>query len=164
VPHPVPEPGTTRPSIRTLRGPNVAGWEASGSAGEWTISQSAWDISFAGFQPDAEAFWGTNADFVNAYRGEYGKAPTWSAAVTANATEIYTRALRRGGTSNPVAVRDAIAGLTGSTFYGPIQFDAGGLNEGPGTAKVVIQWQQGRRVVVYPAKAATGKLVFPIPY
>jgi branched-chain amino acid transport system substrate-binding protein len=154
--------GIKFPLVFLETGPNVAGWEASGNAGVGVISQSAWDATFEGYQPDGESVWGRNADFVNAYRTEYGKLPTWTAAVTANATEIYTRALRRAGTTDAVAVRDAIAGLTGSTFYGPIRFDAGGLNEGPGTAKVVVQWQQGKRVVVYPAQSATGKLVFPL--
>ncbi len=153
--------GLSFPLVYVESGPNVEGWEAAGEAGELVVSQTAWDPSFVGHEPDDQAFWGTNADFVRLYEEAYGTPPTWAAAVTANATEIYTRALTAAGTIDPVAVRDAIAGLTGDSFYGPIKFDEGGLNEGPAAAVAVVQWQSGQRVVVYPSDLATGEIVYP---
>jgi branched-chain amino acid transport system substrate-binding protein len=47
------------------------------------------------------------------------------------------------------------------TAYGPIKFDERGANVAKGMA--VMQIQNGVSVVVYPADAATGKLLYPLP-
>jgi branched-chain amino acid transport system substrate-binding protein len=53
-------------------------------------------------------------------------------------------------------VRDAIAATDIVTFYGPVKFDARGVNIGKTMS--VVQIQNGKPVVVYPTKEATAKL------
>jgi branched-chain amino acid transport system substrate-binding protein len=45
------------------------------------------------------------------------------------------------------------------TAYGPVKFDARGVNIGK--AMAVIQIQGGKPVVVWPASAAEGRLRYP---
>ena len=47
------------------------------------------------------------------------------------------------------------------SFYGGWEIDATGLQIGH--TMVDVQWQEGKRVIVWPLEAATGKLVYPKP-
>jgi branched-chain amino acid transport system substrate-binding protein len=64
-------------------------------------------------------------------------------------------------------VRNAIAAVTGTNFYGPIEFDERGLNVGPVASAVVIQAQGDSKSfeypVVWPQDKAEKDLVIPDP-
>ena len=58
-------------------------------------------------------------------------------------------------------VRDAIAKLDFMSFYGQIKFDERGINVNKPMA--VEQWQNGRRVTVWPSDVAEVKAQWPMP-
>ena len=60
-----------------------------------------------------------------------------------------------------MAVRDALAKLDFVSFYGQIKFDERGINVFKPMA--VEQWQEGKKVTVWPADAANGKPIWPTP-
>ncbi|MEN3360499.1 MAG: branched-chain amino acid transport system substrate-binding protein, partial [Mycobacteriales bacterium] len=63
------------------------------------------------------------------------------------------------GSTDPDKVRDAIAGLNESSFFGPITFDPTGKNLAKPMA--VIQIQHGKPVTVWPKSDAEAPLVWP---
>jgi len=69
----------------------------------------------------------------------------------------------RAGTLNPQAVNASI-GKTDKTYaVGPINFATGPGGHTSVLASFVVQWQNGQTQIVYPAKLATAKLVYPLP-
>jgi len=65
------------------------------------------------------------------------------------------------GTADQAKVRDAIAALNFMAFYGQIKFDERGINATKPMA--VEQWQNGRRVTVWPTDVAEVKALWPMP-
>jgi branched-chain amino acid transport system substrate-binding protein len=67
--------------------------------------------------------------------------------------------IKKAGTLDAPKVRDAVAALKEPSFFGPIQFDATGLN----TTKPmsVIQIQGGKAVTVWPKGSGTAALKWP---
>ncbi|HET7379181.1 MAG TPA: hypothetical protein VFJ24_03975, partial [Gaiellales bacterium] len=75
------------------------------------------------------------------------------------ALEVFQRAIEKAGSLDHEKVRDAIAATNLQTAYGPIRFDAKGINIAK--AMAVVQVQGGKPIVVWPAKAAEGPLRYP---
>jgi branched-chain amino acid transport system substrate-binding protein len=71
---------------------------------------------------------GDSAGFAKAFEAKYKKPPTYHAASGAAAGVILGLSLQRAGTIETEAVRSAMLGLTGSTFYGPVKFNEAGVN------------------------------------
>jgi branched-chain amino acid transport system substrate-binding protein len=95
------------------------------------------------------------------YLAAYGHRPdAYSAAATAGCLALEV-AMERAGSSEPQAVRSALAGLDLQTFYGEIRFDSRGLNVFK--PMEVEQVQDGLAVVVWPPAAATGRPRYPMP-
>jgi branched-chain amino acid transport system substrate-binding protein len=72
-------------------------------------------------------------------------------------------AIERAKSVDPKKVRDALAGLDASSFFGPISFDDTGKN----TRKpmYVIQIQDGKPVTVWPKDTGTQPLRWPtVPF
>jgi branched-chain amino acid transport system substrate-binding protein len=62
---------------------------------------------------------------------------------------------------DPTEVRTALARLKFMSFYGNWAINEAGLQVGH--SMVDMQWQGGKRVIVWPPEAATGKLYYPMP-
>ena len=104
---------------------------------------------------------GSAAEFAELFEKVYGYEAPYQAAQSAAAVYVFADAFARAQSLDPEKVRDAIAATDLTTFYGPIKFDATGKN----IAKPMILTQivDGKYVVVYPEKWATGKPVIPRP-
>lgn len=111
--------------------------EQAGAAAEGAISGSAWIAS--GDTPG-------NAAFVRAFRARFDRAPDQFAAQAYTGVQLYGEALRRAGSADPRAIRDALAGIRGlDTVLGRFSFDAG---REPQHAPVVQQVRDGRFVEI----------------
>ncbi len=104
---------------------------------------------------------GTPTNFTNLYQAKYSKAPSYQAAESAACGVAYQAAIEQAGSIDPQKVRDALANLNITTFYGPIKFSANGSN----TTKpmVTIQIQNGKVVTVYPSDVANATMIYPSP-
>ena len=60
------------------------------------------------------------------------------------------------GVTDRKVVRDALAALDVTTFYGPIKFSANGMNQG--SQLPIIQVQKGRIAVLFPERVKQGNL------
>jgi branched-chain amino acid transport system substrate-binding protein len=93
------------------------------------------------------------------YKQTFGYEPAYQSAESTACGIAYVKAIEKAGTTDPDKVRDEIARLNFTSFYGQIKFDERGINVTKPMA--VEQWQNGRRVTVWPADVAEGKALWP---
>jgi branched-chain amino acid transport system substrate-binding protein len=109
-------------------------------------------------RPDISEDYGPGSDaFLQAYEKKFGGEPRAPQTLTAySGMKVLLDVLGQAGSTEPKAVREAATGLdepenTLPAGYG-VKFDGSGQNT---RAKpVVIQWQKGKQVTVFPEKAA----------
>ncbi len=75
---------------------------------------------------------------------------------------VAQRCVEEAGSLEPVALREAAAILDFSTFYGRFRIDPS-TGRQTGHSPVIVQWQQGRKVVVWPPDQSQGSLIYPFP-
>jgi branched-chain amino acid transport system substrate-binding protein len=103
----------------------------------------------------------TGKAYAAQYFAAYGHLPNaFSAAATAACLTAEV-AMERAGSTEPKALRTALANLDLLTFYGEIRFDNRGLNVFK--AMEVEQVQDGSTVVVWPPATATAHPRYPTP-
>jgi len=102
-------------------------------------------------------------DYVAAYQKKFSttEEPDYHVAESTAACLAFEKALENAGSLDPSKVRDALAALDVTTFFGVIKFDSRGVN----TYKpmVVEQIQNGKHFTVFPADVANGKASYPAP-
>jgi branched-chain amino acid transport system substrate-binding protein len=132
--------------------------EKLGEAAEHVFCAHQWHRSL-GYKDEV---FGMAEDFAKQFEQAYAYEAPYQAAQSAVAVYVFVDALKRARSSDPEIVRDAIAATELETFYGPIKFDASGRN----VAKPMFltQAQDGKYVLVAPAKWATAKPVVPRPF
>ena len=99
---------------------------------------------------------GTTEYFVDAFYKRYGKRPDYVEASAALAGTLFQLAIERSGSIKGALVRDALANIDETTFWGPIRFAENGQNNAP--SPLVFQIQNKKAVVIYPNHIATGQL------
>jgi len=77
------------------------------------------------------------------------------------ACQILVEAVRRAGSVEGGKVRDAILKMNYNTVFGPFRLDLDGIQVGH--EYVLFQWQDGKKVIVWPEELAPGTLRFPTP-
>jgi len=102
-------------------------------------------------------------EFVALFQKGLGKdmIPDYHAAEAGAQVLAYTKAVEKINSIDQDKVRAALGKLKFMSFYGGWEIDDTGLQIGH--AMVDVQWQEGKRVIVWPLEAATGKLIYPKP-
>ncbi len=152
------EMGLYFPIVMMTAGPEATEYADSLKDGaEGIIGAAKWipTLSFKG------PIIGSSADFADAIKKKYGYVPSYNEASPSNAMLLFHLAIEKAGSLDPQKVRDAIASLNTTTFYGPVRFDARGANVG--AVAFPIQIQNGKIVPIYPKEYATGTIVYPHP-
>lgn len=103
----------------------------------------------------------TPAAYNTTYAKRFGYEPSYQSAESTAAGVAFQKAIEAAGTLDPKAVRDAIATLDFVSFFGHIKFDSRGINIYKPMA--VEQWQQGKKVTVWPTDVAVAKPLWPTP-
>ena len=154
------EQGIPLKMIGFTLGPTLPGFvESLGSKAEYLLEPTQW----APNMPWKDQIFGwTSAQFAEICQKELGHTCDYHPPQSAAALEVYQVALEKAGSLDPKRVRDAIAETNLMSFYGPIRFNAKGQNIAKGMT--VVQIQNGKPVVVYPADAALAKFIYPIPH
>jgi len=101
----------------------------------------------------------TNADYARQFADKFGHPPDSRSAAATAAGLALGAAIRKAGSVEPAAVREALGGLDFESFFARLHFDARGTNVYRPT--YVEQIQNGSRVLVWPPSAATGKPRYP---
>jgi branched-chain amino acid transport system substrate-binding protein len=87
--------------------------------------------------------------------------PEYHAAEAGAQVLAYVLAAEIANSIDPTEVRSALGKLKFMSFYGNWAINEAGLQVGH--SMVDMQWQGGKRVIIWPPEAATGKLYYPIP-
>lgn len=119
--------------------------EASGANAE-NISSAAWWHPAVSY--DGEGVFGKTADYVAAFEAEYDSRPDYAEASASAAGVILQLAIEAAGSIDPTAVRDALAAMDATTFYGDIRF--GETGQITSLEPPVFQIQDGEAKVVHP--------------
>ena len=69
--------------------------------------------------------------------------------------------MEKANSVDTTKVRKALGDLKFMSFYGGWDVDATGMQVGH--SMVDVQWQMGKRIIVWPPSAQTGRLAFPMP-
>ena len=137
----------TAPVITMLAGPAYREFrEELGPLAEG-VTTASWWAPAAGYT-NCQGPWGSTDAFVQAYTAKLNAVPDYGEASAVACGVAVQLAAKAAGSTDPQALRDALAALDAPTFFGPLRFGP----EGQETAlkPPVLQIQGGKLVVLYP--------------
>jgi branched-chain amino acid transport system substrate-binding protein len=100
-------------------------------------------------------------EFTEGYRKEFGREPVYHSAAGYAGCVVYAEAVKRAGTLDSDKVREVLLKLETRTAFGDFKVDADGFQIAH--KMVMLQWQDGKKVTVWPDDLASGKPRFPTP-
>jgi branched-chain amino acid transport system substrate-binding protein len=100
-------------------------------------------------------------EFVDSYQKKFGHEPVYHSAAGYAGCVIYGEAVKRAGTLDSDKVRDQLLKLETRTFFGDYKVDGDGFQIAH--KMVMFQWQDGKKVTVWPDDLANGKPRYPTP-
>lgn len=120
-------------------------------------AEGYFDVNYAMNATSEEA-----AALAKDYQQAYGEPMRTGAGLAYDAVRVIAAGLEEAGSSDPTALREAIAqvSVTPVVTGGPIEFDEQGENTG--AVPVLEQVQSGKVTIVLPEKEAQAKPVFPV--
>jgi branched-chain amino acid transport system substrate-binding protein len=133
---------------------------------EFAYSYLAWDpqlvtLRAGGLIPIARQYPGAR-EFVESYRKEFpGADLSHRSAAGYAGCQILLEAVKRAGSLESEKVRDAILRMDLHTVFGAFKVDRDGLQIAH--RMLLFQWQDGKKVIVWPEELAPGKPRFPTP-
>jgi branched-chain amino acid transport system substrate-binding protein len=123
-----------------------------GKMAEFAYGLSAWEPSVP--YPGVK-------EFADAYQKEFNRVPSFHAAGAYAGCQLFMEAARRAGNLDSDKIRDELLNLKTQTIFSNFAVDERGYqtaNNG-----LFVQWQDGKKVVVWPDELATAKPRFPTP-
>jgi branched-chain amino acid transport system substrate-binding protein len=135
--------------------------ETLGKDADYIFGASQWTSALAYTGSD---LWKTPAAFAAAFKERYPAYTSvpYQAAESTASLIVFQHAIERAGSIEPEQVRAALASLNISTFFGPIAFDARGVNAGKPMAVVQLQ-PDGQTYTVFPQEVAEKPPLYPMP-
>jgi branched-chain amino acid transport system substrate-binding protein len=140
--------------------------EILGRDAEFVYGGSQWlpelvTLRAGGLIPIARQYPGA-AEFVEAHNKEFaGAGFSYQTVAGYGACQIFVEAVRRAGSLDGGRIRDAILKLDTHTVYGAFKVDEGGFQTAH--KMVLFQWQDGKKVIVWPEELAADRPRFPTP-
>lgn len=143
-------------------------YDALTTMAEGVMGPSHWEYGVKYSQAGAEELglpWiGPSQDeFVALFKKAVGKdmIPDYHAAEAGAQVLAYVLGVEKAGSLDSDKVRAALDELEFMSFYGGWDVDETGMQVGH--TMVDVQWQDGKRVIVWPESAQTGKPYYPMP-
>lgn len=88
--------------------------------------------------------------------------PTYHSALGFTGLLLIKKAIEEAQSLNPDLIRSAFNRMHVMTFFGEFKIDPEtGIQIGH--KMIVVQWQNGEKVIVWPPEAATGEFIYPAP-
>ena len=141
-------------------------YEVLGRTAEFVYGSSQWEpelvtLRAGGLIPVARQYPGAR-EFVESYKREFpGVDLSYQSASGYGGCQILVEALKRAGSLAGEKLREAILKMDLHTVFGAFKVDQDGLQIAHKT--LMFQWQDGKKVIVWPEELATGKPRFPTP-
>lgn len=141
--------------------------EVLGRSAEFVYGTSQWApelvalLRAGGLIPATRRYPGVR-EFVDSYKKEFPKAGlSYHAAQGYGGCQVFVEAVRRAGSLDGTKVREAILKMDLNTVYGAFKVAPDGLQIAHQV--LMFQWQDGRKVLVWPDELAGGPPRFPTP-
>jgi branched-chain amino acid transport system substrate-binding protein len=142
-------------------------YELLGRNAEFVYGAAAWEPELAallrggGLVPVTRRYPGVR-EFVESYHREFpGASLSYHAAAGYGGCQVFAEAVRRAGSLEGTKVREAILKLDLNTVYGAFKVAPDGSQIAH--QMLMFQWQDGKKVIVWPDELAAGKPRFPTP-
>jgi branched-chain amino acid transport system substrate-binding protein len=142
-------------------------YELLGRSAEFVYGAAAWEpelmalLRAGELVPVARRYPGAR-EFVEFHRKEFpGVDLSYHSAAGYGGCQVLVEAIRRAGSVDGERVRTAILDLSLNTVYGGFKVDRDGIQTGH--TMLTFQWQDGKKVIVWPDELAPGKPRFPTP-
>jgi len=100
-------------------------------------------------------------EFIETYKKTFNRDFSYHAPAAYGACLVFAEGIRRANSSDSDKVRAELLKLKMTTAFGDYQVDERGFQTAH--KMVMIQWQDGKRVTVWPAHLADGKAIYPTP-
>jgi branched-chain amino acid transport system substrate-binding protein len=100
-------------------------------------------------------------EFVAGYKKRFKGEPAYHTAAGYAGCLLYVEGAKRAGTLDADKVRDELLKLKTRTAFGDYAVDADGFQVAH--KMVMLQWQDGKRVIVWPEDLSNAKPRFPMP-
>lgn len=137
-------------------------WKATDGKGEYTLC----NVVNAGNAPSEATPW--TMKFYNAYAKRWGVEPEGLGTSSSYmAVYVLRDAIERAGSLDSDTVVTELEKTDVMGVYGRLRFDPRShqvipaLDPKEGAVGSILQWQKGKRVVVYPKSIATGEILLP---
>lgn len=136
-------------------------WSVTEKKGEYFIV----DVLNAGNAPSNATPW--TVKFVKAYEKEYGNEPdAYGLSTSYMAVYILKDAIERASSLDSDAVAKALEKTDMIGVYGRVRFDKNheviqSLDPNEGAIGTVVQWQNGKRITIFPEKIKVGEIKLP---
>jgi branched-chain amino acid transport system substrate-binding protein len=101
-------------------------------------------------------------EFLAAYKAKFkGQEPSYHTAAGYAGCLIYAEAVKKAGTLDADKVREQLLKMEIKTAFGEYKVEPDGFQIAH--KMVMLQWQDGKRIVVWPDDLANGKMRYPTP-
>jgi branched-chain amino acid transport system substrate-binding protein len=141
-------------------------YEVLGRDAEFVYGATAWvpelvELRAGGLIPIARQYPGAR-EFVESYKREFpGADLSYISAAGYGGCQILVEAIRRAGSPDSEKVCEAILKMDHNTVFGAFRVDRDGLQIAH--KMLLFQWQDGKKVIVWPEELAALKARFPTP-
>ena len=127
-------------------------YQLLGKTAEYVYGSSQWEkqLPYPGIR-----------EFVTAYEKMWNREPVYHSAAAYGACQIYAEAIKHANSLDSDKIREQLLRIKTTNVFGDYQVDERGFQI---AHKMVLhQWQDGRKVMVWPSSVAEGKPLFPTP-
>ena len=126
-----------------------------GAQAEDVLGSSQWTTATVG----QDSYFGDAKQYAADIQSTYGHVADYHNAEASAACLALVLAAQKAGSTQPDAVRDALAALDTMSFFGRIKFNSVGQNVYKPMS--VIQIQKGKAMTVWPKDAAQAQMIWP---
>ena len=141
-------------------------YETLNRAAEFVYGASQWEAELVtlragGLIPIARLYPGAR-EFVEDHEKMFpGAGVSYQTAGAFGACQVLMEGIKRAGSLDRERVRDAILKFDGSTVFGSFRLDQDGFQISH--KMQLFQWQDGKKIIVWPEDIAPGRPRFPTP-
>ena len=142
------------PVVAMIAAPAYQEWiDGTGKLSENVTSAAWWHPAV---RYNGKDIFGTTENYVKAFKAKYNAEPDYAEASASAAGAILQMAIEKAGTIDRIKVRDALAAMKETTFWGVVQF--GPTGQITSLEPPVFQIQKGKPTVIHPQAIRQGEL------
>ncbi len=152
----------TRQSKELNVNPKMFGLTVGGDLPEfYTLLKQNAEYIYGATQWESTLPYPGQKEFLAAYQRKFGREPVYHSAAGYAGCVIYMEGVKRAASLDADKVREQLLKLETKTAFGEYKVDADGFQLAH--KMVMLQWQDGKKVTVWPDDLASGKARYPTP-